>query len=251
MRQTGFLAAALAAAFFLLFALSGVAQAAEAAVRLIDESPQTDVFRVGEVPVKVFPVAPPYEGKWIVEPVRLDVAQKAATVELCREALADIGKRLAPLPLLNGSGNWALPQVILSPAMVSEEGRPGKTSAWYMPDYGKSIVLTWRPVSLGRAGVEYALAHELGHWVWFNALTEAERLRYREIAGGFDRRDRELMETYDLDEERLLWEWFAEDFRVYGAGVPTCDEIKSRLGRSRGDPEALRDLFSRFRAPEQ
>jgi hypothetical protein len=78
----------------------------------------------------------------------------------------------------------------------------------------------------------YVFAHELGHWVWFNALSDSERKSYAEIVN----RD---------TEDRLTWEYFAEDFRKYACGVKDCHGADKTL-QSEADTNKLKEYFSKF-----
>jgi diphthamide synthase (EF-2-diphthine--ammonia ligase) len=53
-----------------------------------------------------------------------------------------------------------------------------------------------------------------------------------------------LLETYGIDEERLMQEWFAEDFRAIVAQVAYVESVRSKMGNSQVDPEKLQEYFS-------
>lgn len=196
-------------------------------------------------PPTIFPLCFTGPGKWIVEPVQLDSESKMNALNAFQSAIQPISQRLKPFPMFINN-NWIAPSVVISPMFIIEHGRPGKTTAWYDSEYN-SIVLTWAVLQVGKAAIQHAFAHEFGHWVWYHIMTDEEKQEYRNLVGEPNkRRDQELIDTYGIDAELLIQEWFAEDFRLYACNVQECSEIRSKLGTSRGDPDKLKRYFARF-----
>lgn len=184
--------------------------------------------------------------KWIVEPVILSEEKEDEILEIYHNAAAMLDERLMQLPLYVND-QLVMPSVVVSLLKLTEIKSPGKTMAWYST-WLNQIVLTHDAFSLGEKELAGVLAHELGHWVWHRVLSEEEKLQYQKLAGQPDKCDRILSSVLGLDEfgeDVFVKEWFAEDFRMYAAGLPD-GEYSSRLGRSKGDPEKLRAFFSRF-----
>lgn len=78
----------------------------------------------------------------------------------------------------------------------------------------------------------YTFAHELGHWVWFNSLSDSDRKGYADMV------NRDVGDS-------LTWEYFAEDFRKYACGVKDCPGVNETL-QSKADAKKLKEFFSRF-----
>ncbi len=212
-------------------------------VKLIEKD---ETFSVQDISIKFLPLMFYGGEKWIVEPVMLSGEEKDKILKIYYNAAEILDESLMQLPMY-ANDNFVMPSVVISLLKLTEIKSPGKTLAWYS-SWLNQIILTHKAFSLGEKELAGVLAHELGHWVWHNVLSEDEKLQYRELAGQPDKCDRILLSVLGLDgygEDVLIQEWFAEDFRMYAAGLPD-GEYSARLGRSKGDPERLQEFFNRF-----
>lgn len=219
------LAAALIAAFFL-----PAAGGTDVVAVCIDAAQEERGFRLAELQPAVRPLMFMSEGKWLVEPVNMDPEEAGRALAAYRAALASLNEKLRPLPAFSESGEFLVPKAVLSPLFIKTADGTFGVGGWYSRNEN-AVVLTLLPLREGKAAAEHALAHELGHWVWARALTEAEREQYRKLVG----------DVPNLEER------FAEDFRLFAVGMPSAGERwAERTPAARGDPAALRRFFSRF-----
>ncbi|NPV72324.1 MAG: hypothetical protein HPY89_00720 [Pelotomaculum sp.] len=176
------------------------------------------------------------EGKYTLEVVHLTPETKSKITSEFTQAVKDI--KLKPFP-------GTAPSVLLLPITLTEITKKGEidTTACFNPRYN-TIILTMRSLTGGVGSIKGVLAHEFGHWVWWNILSDDEKKEYNRITGEPGPADLALCEKYNLDPSFLIQEWFAEDFRIYAVGESEVN--KSKLGASRGCSSELAKFFSRL-----
>lgn len=154
---------------------------------------------------------------------------------------------MKPLSIESMTGDYIVPILVFVPATITNIERMGKPKTIAFYDHSINfIAITYSALDSGENGIEEAFTHELGHWVWYNVLNEREKQQYLGLSGKPNQHDQDLLKAYNIDENRLVEEWFAEDFRVYAAKVPD-NGVESDFGNSHGDPEKLHSFFNKFR----
>jgi len=133
-------------------------------------------------------------GTWLVKIMEINSNDIDNAQTIVYDAIQSMPKKLKPFPKRNNSIRIK-PKLTISPLTISKQGRPGKIRAWLSADYGINIVLTWNVIKEGKPGIQYAFAHELGHWVWFFILSEADRQEYTELVGKPNYHDQKLINT--------------------------------------------------------
>ncbi|MBF7084350.1 hypothetical protein IT084_15455 [Desulfallas sp. Bu1-1] len=205
-----------------------------------------NTFLPKDIIFNYFPLSPSAPGEWIVEPIeRHEFALEYENViQKMKNALEQVSQKIKPFQSFDADNEkWLEPQLVLVPSVVHLQGRPGETMAWYDYDFN-TLAITWN-VLKNENDIAPVFSHELGHWVWFNILTEEEKQQYLKIAGKPDQSDLDVAKKYQLDSDELLQEWFAEDFRVYVVGLK-YENINIHF-KSHGEPEKLKEYFSKFR----
>ncbi|MCL5290727.1 MAG: hypothetical protein M1489_06870 [Firmicutes bacterium] len=209
---------------------------------------RVDSFSIGNIYPNYFPVYYSEAGKWIVDVYDYEVSDVDKFTESIQSSLRKI--KLKPFPALR-DGHYIMPSIFISPVKMQQENCPGIMRAWYDGPFNTVVISTYAIANYDEGIIDYSVAHEIGHWVWDNVASEDSIKEYREMAGNIKNQDREMMNKYKLDEERVLQEWFADDFAQYACLVQT-DPAKdgySPFGGSHAHDEELEKYFSKYRDP--
>jgi len=209
-----------------------------------------DILNIGNIHPKYFPVFYSEPGQeWIVDVYKYEASDVEKFTESIQSSLRKI--KLKPFPALKDE----LPEIYISPVKMKmnmnmqQEDYPGILRAWYDGPFNSVVISTYLITNYEQSVLDYTIAHELGHWVWDNVATKEELKQYKKIAGDLTSEDRAIMEMYNLDERRVLQEWFADDFAQYACMMvtdPTKDGY-SPLGGSHAHEGELQKYFSKYR----
>lgn len=207
---------------------------------------RADSFSIGNIYPIYYPVFYSEAGKWIIDIYDYEASDVEKFTESIQNSLRKI--KFKPFPALK-DGHYIMPSIFISPVKMQREDRPGIMRAWYDGPFDTVVISTYAIENYDQGVIDYSVAHEIGHWVWDNVASEESINEYRKTAGDIKNQDREIMNKYKLDEEKVLQEWFADDFAQYACLVqthPTKDGY-SPFGGSHAHEGELQKYFSKYR----
>lgn len=214
------------------------------------ESEIISTFSLDQLQPKILPYVFTNQGTWVVKPVQINNKDKTKALENMQHTLNSISPRLKPFPAYR-NGEPIIPKIKITPITIIKQGRSVNTLAWFDSEYN-AIVLTWDIASVGEETIQYAFSHELGHWVWYYILSDLDKKEYRTLVNG-----KKAMEYHNdlkdpgINQDLLIEEWFAEDFRFYACDVPDYPHLlRTPIEKNPGKPDDLKKFFKRFNADE-
>lgn len=214
---------------------------------LYTSTKENHTFRVGDIKPQYFPVYFGAAGRWNIEVYKDKKEDVEVYYSKAQESLKRISNNLKCFPIYINS-DLVYPKIYISPIKLQKEGRPGITGAWYDGPFNNIVITTDTINNFDQDTITYTMAHELGHWVWAQIISDEERQQYKKIAGSITKEDLSLMDKYQLDKERVIQEWFADDFAQYACllQIDPTKEGYSPLGGSHGKPDYLYNYFKRY-----
>ena len=181
--------------------------------------------------------------RYVIHAIDLDEVRKKNLIQSFHENTLPIIQRFK---VFTDNEDYCLPTVFVTPVEVEYLDAKARPRGWYDSAYN-ILVITVGAVDKGKDTFIGVYAHELGHWFWSNVLTAKDKEKYQSIIGEFN--DNEIANAkffYGDKQEYIVFERFAEDFRIYACEIKSIGEIKPVFEQSQGNPKELKSFFSRF-----